>query len=380
MKRKLQNNEILVRALGTLACIRFDFSSYAADHARLEEFRRAWEGATVSAEELDTGSASSPGEINWTFPAPGGQQASIAELSTQVTLTAVAKRRGQLLMLHAAGLADCSGKVVAFIGPSGSGKTTLARALGQEYSYVSDETVGIGADGTVHAYRKPLSVIRPGVSNKKQLAPSALGLKELPATDLRLGRLILIRREGDLPGGPELEDLSLCEALPLIVPEASYLAELERPLQAVAGLLDLCGPVQRLGYVDAEDLLALTPQLFEPGHVAEPWAAVIPETDADGARNPFAPERFVPSSVIDAVEAEGQTAILDQNSVLHVLDGVGPVIWRSLVVGNDFGSVVKDVETAFGAPPEGLMEETVVAVMNTMAGAGVLTRVPDQRP
>ena len=51
-------------------------------------------------------------------------------------------------MLHAAGIADADGLVVALVGPSGMGKTTASSYLARHgFGYVTDETVSIGPGG-----------------------------------------------------------------------------------------------------------------------------------------------------------------------------------------------------------------------------------------
>ena len=72
-------------------------------------------------------------------------------LTSTLTVEAIGVRRGDLLMLHACGVADESGRVLAFVAASGTGKTTMARLLGTRFGYVSDETVGVGEGVIVSA-------------------------------------------------------------------------------------------------------------------------------------------------------------------------------------------------------------------------------------
>ncbi|WP_458108766.1 PqqD family peptide modification chaperone [Arthrobacter sp. R3-55] len=370
----MQTDDILIDALGGLVRIRFDFSEQQVDAGRLGKLRSPWSDALAKNSDARGVEDSVPGLL-WPFPDDDGLPGSVAELSTRTTLAAIEAQRGRLLMLHAAGIAHPSGKVLAFIGPSGRGKTTLARHLGAEYGYVTDETVGIEADGTVHPYRKPLSVIRPGAMYKEQLAPSALGLGGLPAAPLMLAGLVLVSRLDGFTGEPGIGTLGLCEALVAIVPEISYLADMDKPLQTIATHVDRCGAIRQVIYREAHEVLPLVPELLTREQ-PEAWEAVLPMEETVGVRNPLAAESYVPASVLDAVEAGGLTAILDGNRVVHVLDGVGPLVWRSICEGRDFDSLAREVEFEFGAPPEQNLDQAVVQVLSTLADAGLLVRIP----
>jgi len=372
----LQSKDILVSALGALIRIRLDCSRHALDTTRFLQLQEPWSDAAPDA-GLESLPEDEAVELPWQFPNEKGLPGSIAELSTRVTLAAIEHRRGELLMLHAAGIADPLGRVVAFIGPSGRGKTTLSRTLGRHYSYVTDETVGIDVDGAVHPYRKPLSIIKEGQQHKEQTSPSSLGLLELPAEDLKLSGLVVVIRNPELQGAPEVVRLELCEALAAIVPEISYLADLERPLQMAARLVDRCGAIRQVTYREASDVLPLIPGLLEPADPEE-WEAVLPVPGSAGARSVLDEESYVPAEVLDAVESAGQTAIIDTSRVVHILDGVGPVIWRSLCAGRDFDGVTHDVEEAFGAPPEKSLEAAVSAVMRSLADVGLLVRTSER--
>lgn len=372
----MQSDDILVNALGGVVRVRLDYSAHSLDETRLQALRDPWVDAAAMDQEVTSGETD-VFELSWPFPDEENLGRSIADLSTHATLAAIEGRRGRLLMLHAAGVADEDGRVLAFIGPSGRGKTTLARTLGQHYSYVTDETVGIEPDGTVHSYRKPLSIIREGEAHKEQVAPSLLGLKELPGTDLRLAGLVLVSRVPDLQGRPEITTLELCEALAAIVPEVSYLADLEEPLQMMARLVDRCGAIRQVTYREASDVPPLVPELLTASP-SETWEPVLPVQDPVGAHSSLHEVTYAPEPVLDAVEASGQTAIIDTSRVVHILDGVGPVIWRSLCAGGDFEKVAHDVEAMFGTPPDRSLEDAVSGVLRALADAGLLRRIPDR--
>ena len=141
-------------------------------------------------------------ELLWAFPddvrAPGLRSGAVDSHN----IGSHRGQRGRLLMLHAAGIADPSGQVLAFIGPSGRGKTTLARELGASTAMSPMKLWESRLDGTVHPYRKPLSVIQPGEIYKAQVAPSDLGLGGLPTASLALAGLVLVSRRDGFSGAP----------------------------------------------------------------------------------------------------------------------------------------------------------------------------------
>ena len=177
----------------------------------------------------------------------------LASLSINVTLAALRCRAGDVLLLHAAGLATPDGRVVVLVGPSGRGKTTVSRILGREFAYVSDESVAITADGVVLPYRKPLSVIENGGPIKAQRSPHELGLLPLPDAPLRLAALVLLDRD-DVSHVPSIEQVDLAEGIVSLAEQASYLGRMPQPLQTIARHVDALGGVHRLRYSDASTL------------------------------------------------------------------------------------------------------------------------------
>ncbi|UJP08903.1 hypothetical protein L2X99_10445 [Microbacterium sp. KUDC0406] len=178
----------------------------------------------------------------------------LARVSTDVTLAALEHRRGDLWMLHAAGLADERGHVVALAAPSGAGKTTAARHLSARYAYVSDETVGVDSQGGIAAYRKPLSMIQPDRVHKQQIPPSQFESGEWPARPLRLSALAVLARDEAAPEVPEVTPLSTAEALEALGPQSSYLCDLRDGLHLVEALLRATGGAVRIRYREASSL------------------------------------------------------------------------------------------------------------------------------
>lgn len=200
-------------------------------------------------------------------------------------------------MMHAAGVVDEAGRVVALVGPSGRGKTTAARTLAARYGYVSDETIGIDAQGNVLPYRKPLSIIEDGLW-KTQRPPSELGLRPLPDARLKVAAV---------------------------------------------------GGVRRVSYREAATLRTALEPLFRDPAVPQPPIAVDPSRrhgDESGiCRGPY----------LDALplDAPDRLALIqpepDGTTMFRLIDGIGPALWRA-ATGVPFEELVGAAEAAHGRP------------------------------
>ncbi|MFV0633671.1 hypothetical protein [Demequina sp.] len=198
-------------------------------------------------------------------------------LSSAVTVRAIDARAGRMLMLHAAGLADADGNVVAFVAPSGTGKTTLARTLGQHYGYVTDETLAVQFDGSVVPYPKPLSLITDPSKRIKTQAPAEdFELVKVP-DHLRLARIVLLDRGEDAPPVPSVTRMPLLLGLTSLAEQTSYLPRLPRMLHTLAELVENAGGIWKVSYRQVEQLAPLVPLLasgsdedLEAFHLDEP--------------------------------------------------------------------------------------------------------------
>jgi len=295
----------------------------------------------------------------------------LERLSQRVTLAAIEHQRGHLWMLHAAGLAFPDGRVVALIGPSGRGKTTASRMLGAHLGYVSDETVGIDAEGRVLPYRKPLSIIEDGRAPKAQRPPSSLGLQPLPDAELRLAAIVLLDRDPDGPDAPRIDTVDLGDALGELVAQSSYLIHMEAPLQRMAALAAQTGGLRRVTYREASTLLAPLRSLCERGgsrasRVSDASRGVLSErggsrvsdasrgvlSERGGSRVSDAPRRVLSergrsrhpgtdadlwfrTRFHDAIDLDDpdRVAVLQadagETGMLRVIGGIAPVLWRT---------------------------------------------------
>lgn len=186
----------------------------------------------------------------------------LQRLTQSVTYAAIAARSGELLMLHAAALAHPeTGATAAFVAPGNTGKTTLCRTLGPSRAYVTDETLGVRRDGTVTPYLKPLSTRRTDWQGvKDEQAPAALGLRA-PAVEPWLAGVVLLQRDEQHTGPPELEELDLLDAVLAITPESSAFMVTERPLRWLADVLERTGGARRVTYAEVTELEPLAEEI-----------------------------------------------------------------------------------------------------------------------
>lgn len=331
---------IAVAALGSTISIE------TAPHLT-DTVRRAWSGAVAHPHDVAARVARGVPAVQ-----PHEAELDLAGLSSRVTLAAIEARRGELTMLHACGLARADGAVAAFVGPSGRGKTTVAATLGRHFGYVSDETVGIGADGSVAAYRKPLSILRAPGTPKEQLSPDALGLLPLPTAPLRVVSVIVLDRSPDAPARPELHRLDLIEALPLLIPNLSYLNDQPEGLRALSELADRVGGFARVRYRDAADLVDIAAELFAIPLPAAPSLTGSHRVSPELPPALPATHSFARRPGVQWVGDHRRTATLGHGQV-RILDGIGPAIWQSLECPAALDRIVVSVLAELGPPPSG---------------------------
>lgn len=186
----------------------------------------------------------------------------LQRLTQSVTHAVITARTGELLMLHAAGLAHPeTGATAVFVAPGNTGKTTLCRTLGPSRSYVSDETVGVRRDGTITPYLKPLSTRRSDwAGTKDEQAPGDVGLAGPEMTPWLAG-IVLLRREPDHPGPPRVEELDVLDAVLELTPESSGFMRTDGPLRWLADVLARTGGARRAVYAEVLDLEPLAAEI-----------------------------------------------------------------------------------------------------------------------
>ena len=258
-------------------------------------------------------------------------------ITSEVTIGAIGRLRGEALMLHASAVALDDGRVIGFVGPSGRGKTTAAQVLGRSYGYVTDETLAVRVDGSVVAYPKPLSI--GSWPNVKDTEPaSMLGLRGAPTDGLRLAAIVLLDRRPDAKQ-PFVESVPITEAIGALVPQTSHLSALERPLRTLVEAVVSTGGMRRVVYSEASSLPPLIDDLLQEvdddstmltdvaklsQRDCECFSGILDEpSDPAVVDRPGAYWRAI---YADALMVDDSLMVLVAGSVV-VLTGVGPILW-----------------------------------------------------
>ncbi|SDP24802.1 hypothetical protein SAMN04487914_10690 [Arthrobacter sp. ok909] len=307
-------------------------------------------------------------------------------VTSEVTVAAILERAGELTMLHACGVADPEGAVIALVAKSGTGKTTASSQLARTLGYITDETVAIRTDGTVVPYPKPLSVKQatPGAA-KLQVGPDELGLRLAPDSP-RIKAIALLDR---IAGGdyqlPVIEPVPLVEAVLALIPDTSSQAAVVQPLQSLCRLIDSVGGVFRVSYSEAADLKDSLAPLFlrecnKGSEVTKAWTPALAEPETEPAavhRARELPSEPIPAGwlrrcdVVDAVEIGDDLLVLTETELTR-LSGIGPVIWQSAQRPVSMQTLASRIEARHGLPDgyEALLE----AAVDGLVGRGLLLR------
>lgn len=355
--------------------VRIDVDLSALPPAERDRFRAAWSRSVIEAGEA--GRADGPAvqlEAPEPDPTAGFGYDEIADLlSSQITIAAITHHAGQLIMLHAAGLAEPgSGRTVAFVGPSGRGKTTLTSVLGREWDYVTDEAVGVEPQTLqVFAHPKPLSVKTGDDGPKEQVNADDLALRPTPQ-QCRLGKVVLLERDGDHHGPAEITPVDVAAAVGALTSESSFLDRWPDPLGVTAALLAATGGAVRLRYGNTTDLTGVLPALLAaPGSVewsfedADPAGADGQELGPDTWQRIPAPALYGTTHVALLVTQDGQPHVT-------VLEGIGPLLWELTAVPATTADLTSAVVELAGPPPGADAATLVESALRSLRDHGVL--------
>ncbi len=267
-------------------------------------------------------------------------------VATRVTLAALDATAGLRLNLHAGAVADAEGRAMAVIGASGSGKTTAVELLSRRLGYLSDETTSVDERLGVHPHPKPLSKItdRDTPLVKRSLSPDDLDLLRPPESTY-LHRIVLLHRGEDEVG---LVPLAPAHAIAEMVPQTSSLVRLDEPILRLAEVIDACGGAWQLHYRELDRWVDALVDLFDVEGRPAPARVHHPGTDARDQREPGTWTRV---AWRDAVEYDDELVLMVEDRV-HVLAGLGVVIWLALWRPRTTEDLVADVQGLWGAHPD----------------------------
>ena len=287
-----------------------------------------------------------------------------------INLRAIERRREDLLMFHAAGLADpATGDVIALIGASGAGKTTAAASLGTVLGYVSDETVAVDAAGRVHPFPKPLAVKQRHGLSKRIAGPDALGLLEAH-TPLRLTRLALLDRR-DEKVAPTITTVGLEEALAPVIEQTSYFASLPSALQRLDALATASGGVHVIRYHHAADLVEPVSELLRRPGAHLPLRGIVERGGSVAHADTIPPGSYGRAGVDDWIELDGDVLVLFGGRISR-LSPLGSVLWAALEEPQPLEALVAAAEAAFGPAPAGSARVVVQALLDELVAAGLV--------
>ncbi len=304
-----------------------------------------------------------------------------SDLSSLVTLAAIAERAGDGLLVHACAAADAEGRVVVFVGESGAGKSTLVAALGRQYGYVTDEAVLIDGNGRVPPFRKPLSLVTANrcLADKRQVASADLGMR-VGSDDLSVAAVVLLDRRPDADRPFRLEPLDAVDAAQGLIPHLNRAGDDPRTLHRIARLLETTGGVSRLSYAEAAEavhpdagLFTRAATLAEAGggiriaHLSGPAASARPTS----GRRPGGPEvardpRAVSLSV-------GERTVVHSASGLHELSPVSAALWMALADGAlPLHALAARIERHFGPPAGGSTSDALLPLLHHLRQEQIL--------
>lgn len=298
-------------------------------------------------------------------------------VTSEVTVAAILERAGELTMLHACGVADPTGAVVALVAKSGTGKTTASSQLARTFGYITDETVAIRADGTVLPYPKPLSVKQAALGAPKlQVGPDELGLRAAPDNPRITAIALLDRVAGGDYQLPAIEPVPLVEAVLALIPDTSSQAAVVQPLQSLCRLIDSVGGVFRVSYSEAADLKeSLAPlflaELSNSADANRDWSPALLEPEAGLGAEPIPADWVQRTAAVDAVEFGDDLLVLTETELTR-LCGIGPIIWQTAQRPVSMQTIVDRIEARHGLP-EGY-EALLDAAVDGLVGQGLLLR------
>ena len=242
--------------------------------------------------------------------------------------------------LHAAAVADSTGRTVLLLGDSGAGKSTLAAHLvAGGLELISDEQVAVHGGETVSGFTRPIAVKPGGVVHLPALVEplsDSQGLTTLVAPEALGGRhrligrpalVVVIERDANAATPPSVTPLDAAEAFQALA--ANNLDMVQIPVEACSGFAALAStvPAVTLRYSSSAEASETVRELLDnpPPAPAAEWTVDIEPPDAE---MPTEPARSA-----NAITVHLDTAAIlfhRTNRSVVTLNEQATEVWRSL--------------------------------------------------
>ncbi|WP_338749726.1 hypothetical protein [Janibacter alittae] len=290
------------------------------------------------------------------------------DLSRELTRTGLVRLRGRVTLLHAAALADDSGRALALVAPSGGGKSTATRVLGRALGYLSDETLVLLEDHAIAPHPKPPSLVVDPADRwrKHEPSPDELGLGPTPG-HARLARLLTLDRDTDVTE-PSIEPVGLIDQLLAVLPETSSAWLVPDGLDRLARAVTVGGAPARMRYAEVDTCHDLVREhLAAPGTAPPIWEHLPPDateqltteqvTGADPATSQVSgadldgADRLVRAPWSDAIAHDGEVLVLAGPRPLR-LAGAGAALWLGARPGHTLDELTDVVVAELGEHPD----------------------------
>ena len=225
----------------------------------------------------------------------------------------------------------------------------------------------MASDRSVDPYEKPLSILDPeGSGKKQQRGPDSLALRRPPAV-LHLARIVLLDRDKARPQ-PALEPLDLLDAMMAVIPQTSALTRLTDPLHELAGMIDACGGAYRLSYAEIAECAGLLQKLVaSPPACTTSWGELATASAPPGLA--LWDGRWRQAAVDDAIRV-GDEALLLVGGTPMRLGGIGMSIWEAVGEGLAWAGILDAVVGRHGAHPDA--EVLVDEALDSLVSAGAV--------
>ncbi|MFC6712721.1 hypothetical protein [Branchiibius cervicis] len=173
---------------------------------------------------------------------------------------------------------------------------------------------------------------------------------------------------------PALERVGLFDAMLTLIPQTSSLMALDRPLTALAQLINDLGGVQTLYYREIDETGSLIEQALHDRGVVTQFTSLTADGDpTDAPRDPGEEHLVQRAPFDDAVVADDEVLVLAGSTPLR-LSALGATIWLAAAQPLSAGAAVEVCRAAHGDHPQAA--ELVDSALTELLEVGALAPIP----